>query len=119
MLVDPFGLKGTYVWESSYHEGIKDPQDDLNKFGVQITPLSFYLTKYPGHVDIYVRRKQSKQEYSEAFLDTIHTIVYKKPYDLALLCLWPKGNHTIRAHSACALMATMQSNFQTFKLSNF
>ena len=80
VLVDPpFGPKGTFVWESSYH-GTKDPQDDKVKFGVQLTPLSLYTKRYPGSVSIY--RRTSSYEFSDKDIMRIHAKVYDKPYDI-------------------------------------
>lgn len=58
VIVDPPwapALKGTFVWESSWH-GTPDPQDNEVKFGVQLTPLDFYIKQYPGRVSIYARQ---------------------------------------------------------------
>ena len=46
-------LKGLYIWESSW-EGKPDPQDGIEKLGVQITPFYEFLKHYMGK--IYVRR---------------------------------------------------------------
>ena len=54
-------LKGTYIWESSW-EGTPDPQDGINKFGVQITPLSELLNAYKGNGHIIVRRVKCDPE---------------------------------------------------------
>jgi len=80
VLKDPFGLKGVYIWESSYHKNIYDPLDHKNKFGVQITPLSYYLEKYPGKVDIYVRVRNN-EKFKKNFLEKIQEVVNQKPYD--------------------------------------
>lgn len=97
VIVDPpwTTLKGCYVWESSSHS-IKDPQDGRVKFGVQLTPLSFYLTKYPGYVNIYVRKPVSRDhhlKWNPLTLKHIHEKVYNKPYDTRVkdwLCAWLK-----------------------------
>ena len=76
-------LKGTYVWESSYH-GIPDAEDDDVKFGVQIMPFDLYLKKYPGNVNIYVRKcpENALKLFTDAKLKRIHDKVHNKPYDL-------------------------------------
>ncbi len=85
-------LRGTFVWESSWH-GEPDPQDDITKFGVQLTPLTFYTERYPGRVSIWVRHQVGKSVFDIQSLLNIHPSVYKKPYDtrpsdwcLAALC---------------------------------
>jgi hypothetical protein len=85
-------LKGIYVWESSWH-GEPDPQDGITKFGVQLTPLTFYTTRYPGRVSIWVRHQEEKTAFGREALINIHPKVYKKAYDtrprdwfLAALC---------------------------------
>jgi hypothetical protein len=85
VVIDPpwTDLKGCYVWESSSH-GIKDPQDGKIKFGVQLTPISFYLTEYPGSVNIYIRRPTNTSTYAKwdnVTLQRIQKKVYDKPYD--------------------------------------
>ena len=97
VIIDPpwTRLKGCYVWESSSH-GIKDPQDGKVKFGVQLTPISFYLSGYPGYVNIYVRKPASRDTYLKwvpLTLKHIHEKVYNKPYDTRVkdwLCAWLK-----------------------------
>ena len=86
-------LKGTFVWESSWH-GTPDPQDDTIKFGVQLTPLTFYTERYPGRVSIWVRHQVEKSVFDAQSLINIHKTVYKKLYDtrpsdwcLAAMCL--------------------------------
>ena len=54
--------------------------DNKNKFGVQITPLSYYLEKYPGKVDIYVRVRNN-EKFKKNFLEKIQDVVNQKPYD--------------------------------------
>lgn len=85
-------LKGIYVWESSWH-GNPDPQDGITKFGVQLTPLTFYTERYPGRVSIWVRHQEKETVFDTATLLRIHPKVYKKTYDtrprdwcLAALC---------------------------------
>ena len=83
IVVDPpwTNLKGVYVWESSWH-GTPDPQDKRVKFGVQLTPLTFYTERYPGDVTIYHRRAPKRvAERLQQELTRIHTLVYDKPYD--------------------------------------
>lgn len=74
------------VWESSYHPGqTEDPNDHKkNKFGVQVTPLNYYLTKYPGYVNIYVRQRRNteKNKICKYQLAQIRETVYDKPYDI-------------------------------------
>ena len=75
-------LKGTYVWESSFH-GTKDPQDGKVKFGVQLTPLDLYTKRYPGRVKIYCRTPETPcSMFTDAALIAIHKRVYDKPYDI-------------------------------------
>jgi hypothetical protein len=73
-------LKGTFVWESSWH-GTPDPQDNEIKFGVQLTPLSFYTDRYPGRVSIWVRHQTEKTVFTKDELLRIHPKVYKHKYD--------------------------------------
>lgn len=80
-----FRLKGTYVWESSFHEGSIDPSDKKkNKFGVQLTPIDFYLNRYPGTVDIFVRKRVNTDtnKICKYKLNTIRKVVRDKPYDI-------------------------------------
>ena len=73
-------LKGLYIWESSW-EGKPDPQDGIEKLGVQITPFYEFLKHYMGK--IYVRRLlKGEQQITDERLNKIHDVVYKKPYDL-------------------------------------
>lgn len=75
--------KGVYVWESSWH-GTKDPQDDQVKFGVQLTPMSYYTDLYPGSVKIYRRSPtcpQTRHKFSDEALVALHRKVYKHGYD--------------------------------------
>lgn len=72
---------GLYVWESTYH-GQPDPQDGLVKFGVQTTPLSWYINDYPGLVTMYVRKCTTPQLWTNEKLRQIHTQVYGKTYDI-------------------------------------
>lgn len=83
ILKDPFGLKGLYIWESSWHKNVLDPLDNKNKFGVQVTPLNYYINKYPGNVNIYIRTKKNNN-ISDKFLDDIMKTVNNKPYDYNL-----------------------------------
>jgi len=83
VIVDPPwapALKGTFVWESSWH-GTPDPQDNEVKFGVQLTPLDFYIKQYPGRVSIYARHQTLKSVFTTEHLLKIHPTVYKKMYD--------------------------------------
>lgn len=81
VVVDPpwTTLKGIYVWESSWH-GQPDPQDGLVKMGVQLTPLEFYMSKYPGSVRIWVRRAPFDVVKPKQWVN-IHKKVYKHAYD--------------------------------------
>ena len=76
-------LKGLYVWESSWEDN-PDPQDNLRKLGVQITPINEVLNVYrksKGHV--YYRTLETKKNlFTEEKLKEIHDVVYKKPYDI-------------------------------------
>lgn len=97
VIVDPpwTQLKGCFVWESSSH-GIPDPQDDHIKFGVQLTPLAFYLNQYPGYVNMYVRRPcdfKTYEKFQPDVLKHIHEKVYNKRYDTSVkdwVCAWLK-----------------------------
>jgi len=73
-----------FLWESSYHPPSVDPVDHKkNKFGVQITPLTYYTDHYPGRVDIYVRRRsRDAPTVSKYTLEDIRHSVYQKPYDI-------------------------------------
>ena len=59
ILKDPtyMGLKGIYVWESSW-EGLPDPQDNKTKLGVQITPIKEILDNYRNmnEGEVYYRK---------------------------------------------------------------
>ena len=83
ILKDPFGLKGLYIWESSWHKNVYDPLDNKNKFGVQITPLNYYLNDYPGNVNIYIRVKND-DNITKNLLDNVQKTVNNKPYDYNL-----------------------------------
>ena len=72
---------GIYLWESTYH-GAPDPQDNLIKFGVQITPISRYINDYPGSVHIYVRKCRDPEIWTKDKLERIHSVVYCKSYDV-------------------------------------
>lgn len=87
VLRDPMGLKGLYVWESSFHPGTTDPLDHKkNKFGVQVTPLSHYTANYPGNVEIYVRKRdETSHPFDNTFISKVRAVVYDKPYDI-----WPE-----------------------------
>ena len=74
------GLKGLYVWESGY-EGQPDPQDNLTKLGVQITPLYEMLNNYKNS-KIIIRKLITKEDkFNKNILSKMHSIVYNKPYD--------------------------------------
>jgi len=74
-----------WLWESSYHKGTEDPKDHkMDKFGVQLTPLSYYTEDYPGRVDIYVRKRETTKDNKicKYQLSSIRKTVYGKPYDI-------------------------------------
>jgi len=75
--------KGLFVWESSYH-GTPDPQDDIVKFGVQLTPLSLYTDGSQETTKLYVRRCRSgaSRLFTDKKLRLIHETAYKKVYDI-------------------------------------
>lgn len=77
-------LKGLYVWESGY-EGQPDPQDNLIKLGVQITPLYEMINNYKNSKIIVRKLKTSEQKFDDEILSKIHSIVHNKPYDTNLL----------------------------------
>lgn len=82
VIVDPAwcpALKGTFVWESTWH-GKPDPQDDDTKFGVQLTPLTHYTQQYPGSVRIWVRRAPCEIATEDEWI-RIHDAVYNHKYD--------------------------------------
>lgn len=75
--------KGTFVWESSWH-GTKDPQDNIVKFGVQLTPIELYIRDYPGTVTIYKRSpltNETRTLFSNEALVAVHRKVYMHGYD--------------------------------------
>ena len=77
-------LKGYYIWESSWEEGKKDPQDGKVKLGVQITPFNEIYDYYKeNNSEIYVRRVNcDKKLFNKEKLKEIHSVVYDKPYDI-------------------------------------
>lgn len=82
VIVDPpwcTSLKGVFVWESSWH-GCPDPQDGIVKLGVQLTPFSLYTYRYPGSVDIWVRRAAANYATPEQW-SRVHRQVYRHGYD--------------------------------------
>ena len=75
-------LRGTYVWESSW-EGKPDPQDGKIKLGVQITPIQEILDAYKNTGHVFVRKLvTSRNVFTDEILDSIHSVVYDKPYDI-------------------------------------
>ena len=88
-------LKGIFIWESGWEFGMKDPQDDKAKLGVQITPLAEYLHNTPG-CQVYVRQKKSDKDISSLQLSKIHHAVYNKPYDTDLIDWIRAGFNTNR-----------------------
>jgi hypothetical protein len=74
-------LKGLYVWESGW-EGMPDPQDNEIKLGVQITPFEEIINNSKG-AEISIRQVNCPLTlFNEEKLKEIHTVVYKKPYDI-------------------------------------
>jgi hypothetical protein len=74
-------LNGIFVWESGW-EGMKDPQDDKIKLGVQLTPLHEILNNFKNG-RIMIRKVITKTDcFSEENLKKVHNEVYNKPYDL-------------------------------------
>ena len=89
VLIDPSfihpALKGVFVWESS-NGSTPDPQDNKKKLGVRITPLADFLHEYQMQGGSVVVRPVScpPDTFNPQILETIHTDVYGKPYDLYL-----------------------------------
>eukprot|EP01137_Pigoraptor_chileana_P031753 Opistho-2@20084 len=82
--------KSLLMFESGLEDGIKDVEDNTNKFGVQIIPFGLdYVNKYVGKV--YVRRlldagtmRSYGQEHHDELnsrLRVAHDHVHGKPYD--------------------------------------
>ena len=87
IVLKDYPVPGLFVWESSWHPDnpLADPSDHrVHKFGVQITPLSFYLSGYPGSAQVFVRRRKSPVTIAKATLDIIYRQTLDKPYDI-----WP------------------------------
>ena len=78
VLKNEFGLTGTYVWESSWH-----PKEKDSKFGVQITPIEEYTKRYPGTVQLYIR-KRTGDTIPTAILERVKKTTEGAPYDI-----WP------------------------------
>ena len=76
-------LKGYYVWESG-SEKQPDPQDNMKKLGVQITPLEEITNSYlDNNGKIFYRKiKCHVDTFSTEKLKEIHDVVYNKPYDV-------------------------------------
>ena len=107
VLKDPFNKKGIYIWESSYHGN--QPRNE-RKFGVQITPIEYYLNDYPGKVTIYVRRRDENNPiFTNSFLKKVFDVVHDMPYDINI-CDWlsvavgNRGIKTIRRFWCSALL---------------
>ena len=89
VLIDPSfihpALKGAFVWESS-NGSAPDPQDNKKKLGVRITPLADFLHEYQMQGGSVVVRpvRCPPDTFNPQILETIHTDVYGKPYDLYL-----------------------------------
>ena len=73
-------LKGLYVWESGY-EGTPDPQDNLTKLGVQITPLYEMINNYKKSKIIIRKLITTENKFNNTILEKMHSLVYNKPYD--------------------------------------
>ena len=87
IVLKDYPVPGLFVWESSWHPDnpLADPSDHrVHKFGVQITPLSFYLSGYPGSAQVFVRRRKSPATIAKDTLDIIYRQTLDKPYDI-----WP------------------------------
>lgn len=82
-------LRGLYLWECS-SEKQADPQDNIHKLGVQITPLAELVNSYTGNGHVAIRRIKCKDRnllFSSINLEKIHNIVYRKPYDSNIIHL--------------------------------
>ena len=80
IFIDP-NLKGLYVWESGW-EGMPDPQDNEIKLGVQITPFEEIINNSKG-AEISIRQVNCPLNiFTKDKLKEIHSVVYKKPYDI-------------------------------------
>lgn len=80
-------LKGLYVWESTAFNGMRDAVDHIqNKFGVQVQPISEYISKFQGACDIYVRHAgaNARSKFTPDFITRMYKATYDRPYDL-----WP------------------------------
>ena len=75
-------LTGCYIWHSSW-TGIRDPQDNKIKLGVQITPFDDIYKEYlETNSNIYVRRINYKENpFTDSKINDIHSKVYCKLYD--------------------------------------
>jgi len=100
ILKDPIfihpSLKGLFVWESGWENGIPDPQDNKIKLGVQITPLHEIIYQYKNisqgkcyYRSIFFDDGSGNFDYdtynsyfSVSNLTKIHKMIYNKPYDL-------------------------------------
>ena len=76
-------LKGYYVWESGT-EKQPDPQDNMKKLGVQITPLEEIINSYlDNNGKIFYRKIDCHLDtFTKEKLKEIHDVVYNKPYDV-------------------------------------
>ena len=72
-------LKGLYLLESG-EEDLKDSEDNVYKYGVQIVDLKEKLDTYDGIV-VSRKLKCNKKDF-EIKLKIIHNTVHNKPYDL-------------------------------------
>ena len=72
-------LQGLYLLESTGFLKTKDAEDNVSKFGVQLTPLQDVFDR---KVNVYWRKLFCERD--ENFyktLNIIHSVVYDKPYD--------------------------------------
>ncbi len=74
------GLKGLYVWEASEQKNY-DSQDDKDKTGVIISPLSLLLNSYRKSGSVIVRPIHSDL-LTDLNLKKVHNIVYDESYDM-------------------------------------
>jgi len=79
-------LRGLYVWESTGFNGMKDAVDHIDKFGVQVQPISEYISKFEGSCNIYVRYAcpAARAKFTPEFIKRMYRATHDKPYDL-----WP------------------------------
>jgi len=78
--IDPC-LTGLYLWESG-QEDRPDVEDDIRKFGVQISDLREVVEGYSGRV--VTRKLEARIENLGEKLKVLHAIVHDDKYDLNL-----------------------------------